>query len=103
MARLICSAITSLDGYIEDPSGGFDWAAPDEELQAFVNDLKRPVGTHLSGRRMHEVMRVWEHLDGSTDPPPGRVGPRGPSGGPPRRSCTPRRWPGQRHPGRNAS
>ena len=61
MAKLIYSAIASLDGYIADEDGNFDWAAPDEEVHAFVNDLERPVGTYLFGRRMYEVMRVWEH------------------------------------------
>jgi dihydrofolate reductase len=60
MARLIYSAITSLDGYIEDEQGRFDWATPDEEVFAFVNDLERPVGTHLYGRRMYETMVYWE-------------------------------------------
>jgi dihydrofolate reductase len=63
MAKLIYSAITSLDGYTADEDGNFDWAAPDEEVFAFVNDLERPVGTYLYGRRMYEVMVVWE-----TDP-----------------------------------
>jgi dihydrofolate reductase len=56
VAKLIYSAIVSLDGYIADESGNFDWAAPDEELHAFVNDLERPIGTYLYGRRMYEVM-----------------------------------------------
>jgi dihydrofolate reductase len=60
MALLIYSAITSLDGYIEDEHGSFDWAAPDEEVFAFVNDLVRPVGTYLYGRRMYETMVYWE-------------------------------------------
>jgi dihydrofolate reductase len=60
MAKLIYSAITSLDGYVADENGAFDWAAPDEEVHAFVNDLERPVGTYLYGRRMYEVMRYWE-------------------------------------------
>jgi dihydrofolate reductase len=60
MAKLIYSAITSLDGYIADEDGNFDWAAPDEEVHAFVNDLERPVGTYLYGRRMYEVMVAWE-------------------------------------------
>jgi dihydrofolate reductase len=63
MAKLIYSAITSLDGYIADEDGNFDWAAPDAEVHAFVNDLERPVGTYLYGRRMYEVMAPWE-----TDP-----------------------------------
>lgn len=60
MARLIYSAIMSLDGYIADSAGRFDWAQPDEEVFAFVNDLERPVGTYLYGRRMYETMRYWE-------------------------------------------
>src|ERR1700694_4228176 len=60
MAKLIYSAITSLDGYVADEDGNFDWAAPDEEGRIFVNDLERRGGRHLSGRRMYEVMRYWE-------------------------------------------
>ena len=60
MAKLIYSAITSLDGYVADKDGNFDWAAPDEEVHIFVNDLERPVGTYLYGRRMYEVMVYWE-------------------------------------------
>jgi dihydrofolate reductase len=60
VARLIYSAIASLDGYIEDANGTFDWAAPDDEVHAFVNDLERPVGTYLYGRRMYETMVFWE-------------------------------------------
>lgn len=60
MARLIYSAIASLDGYVEDEQGTFGWAKPDEEVHAFVNDLERPVGTHLYGRRMYETMVYWE-------------------------------------------
>ena len=60
MAKLIYSAITSLDGYIEDKDGNFDWSAPDEEVHQFINDLERPVGTYLYGRRMYEVMVAWE-------------------------------------------
>jgi dihydrofolate reductase len=60
--RLIYSAIASLDGYIEDDHGGFDWAAaPDAEVHAFVNELERPVGTYLYGRRIYETMVYWEH------------------------------------------
>jgi len=57
---LIYSAITSADGYVEDAAGSFDWAAPDEELHSFVNDLERPVGTYLYGRRMYQTMLYWE-------------------------------------------
>jgi dihydrofolate reductase len=63
MAKLIYSAISSLDGYIADEDGNFDWAVPDEEVHAFINDLERPVGTYLYGRRMYETMVGWE-----TDP-----------------------------------
>lgn len=63
MARLIYTAISSLDGYIEDVNGKFDWAAPDEEVHKFINDLERSAGTHLYGRRMYETLMVWE-----TDP-----------------------------------
>jgi dihydrofolate reductase len=61
-ARLIYSTIESLDGYVADADGRFDWGQPDEEVHAFVNDLVRPVGTYLYGRRMYEVMRAWETL-----------------------------------------
>src|SRR5947207_13807631 len=60
VAKLIYSAIMSLDGYVADEHGNFDWAAPDEEVHRFVNDLERPVGTYLYGRRMYEVMSYWE-------------------------------------------
>jgi dihydrofolate reductase len=60
MAKLIYSAIASLDGYVEDATGSFSWSAPDEEVHAFVNDLERPIGTHLYGRRMYETMVYWE-------------------------------------------
>lgn len=60
MASLVYSAIASLDGFVEDEHGRFDWAAPDEEVHAFVNDLERPVGIHLYGRRLYETMVYWE-------------------------------------------
>jgi dihydrofolate reductase len=60
VAKLIYSAITSLDGYVADEEGHFDWGAPDEEVHTFVNDLERSVGTYLYGRRMYEVMVSWE-------------------------------------------
>jgi dihydrofolate reductase len=63
MARLIYTAIASLDGYVEDEQGTFEWAAPDEEVHAFVNDLERTNGTHLYGRRMYETMVSWETDD----------------------------------------
>ncbi len=70
MAKLIYSAIASLDGYIADEGGNFDWAAPDEEVHRFVNDLERPVGTYLYGRRMYEVMRAWERPEDFADQSP---------------------------------
>jgi dihydrofolate reductase len=70
MAKLIYSAITSLDGYVADEDGNFDWAAPDEEVHSFVNDLERPIGTYLYGRRMYEVMVFWETAHTLPDEPP---------------------------------
>jgi dihydrofolate reductase len=69
MAKLIYSGITSLDGYIADASGNFDWAAPDLQVHAFINDLERPIGTYLYGRRMYETMVFWETADTLPDPP----------------------------------
>jgi dihydrofolate reductase len=60
LAKLIYTAITSLDGYIEDEDGNFDWAMPDPEVHAFVNDVERSVGTYLYGRRIYETMSVWQ-------------------------------------------
>ncbi len=70
MARLSYLAITSLDGYVADESGRFDWAEPDEAVHIFVNDLVRSAGTYLCGRRMYEVMAVWETLDSDLEQPP---------------------------------
>jgi dihydrofolate reductase len=67
MAKLIYSALTSLDGYIADEDGNFDWATPDEEVHTFVNDLERKVGTYLYGRLMYEVMRYWETTQAVAD------------------------------------
>jgi dihydrofolate reductase len=60
VARLIYSVLASLDGYVADENGNFDWAAPDEEVHAFVNNLERPIGTYLYGRRMYETMVYWD-------------------------------------------
>lgn len=62
MAKLICTVITSLDGYVADEDGNFDWAEPSDEVHAFVNDLERPIGTYLYGRRLYEVMVAWETM-----------------------------------------
>ena len=70
MAKLIYAAIASLDGYVADEDGKFDWAAPDEEVHTFVNDLERPIGTYLYGRRMYEVMSYWETAHTRADQPP---------------------------------
>ena len=70
MAKLIYSVLASLDGYVEDPSGKFDWAAPDAEVHSFVNELERSVGTHLYGRRMYETMRFWEDPPELAEQPP---------------------------------
>jgi len=69
MAKLIYAAITSLDGYVADADGRFDWSAPDKEVHAFVNDLVRPIGTYLYGRRLYDVMRVWETFGTGEDEP----------------------------------
>ena len=69
MSKLIYSAITSLDGYVEDASGSFDWCAPDEEVFAFINELERPIGSYLYGRRMYETMRYWETAHTIPDQP----------------------------------
>lgn len=70
MGELIYVTIASLDGYMEDESGDFEWSAPDEEVHAFINELERPVGTYLYGRRMYEVMRVWETPEALPDATP---------------------------------
>src|SRR5437763_15647130 len=69
MAKLIYAAIASLDGYVADEDGNFGWSAPDEEVHAFVNDLERPIGTHLYGRRMYEVLLYWETAPTTGDEP----------------------------------
>jgi dihydrofolate reductase len=69
IANLIYIAIASLDGYVADEHGNFDWAEPDEEVHTFINDLARPVGTHLYGRRMYEVLLTWETLPLADKPP----------------------------------
>jgi dihydrofolate reductase len=68
MAKLIYSAAASLDGYVADRDGKWDWSRPDEEVHSFINDLQRPLRTHLYGRRMYEVLSAWEDLDLSDEP-----------------------------------
>ena len=68
MANLICLTLCSLDGYVADERGNFDWAEPAEDVHALVNDLSRPVGTFLLGRRMYEVLVAWETLATSDQP-----------------------------------
>jgi dihydrofolate reductase len=71
MARLIYATIASLDGYVADAAGDFGWAAPDEEVHGFVNDLERSVGTYLYGRRMYETMAYWDTPEAvAEDQPP---------------------------------
>lgn len=69
MAGLVYSGIVSLDGYVNDAQGGFDWSAPDEEVHAAVNDLERGIGTHLLGRRMWDVLKVWQTFGTASDEP----------------------------------
>ena len=69
MAKLHYTAITSLDGYVADADGRFDWSEPDEEVHTFVNDLERPIGTYLLGRRMYDVLVAWETMDTADEPP----------------------------------
>ena len=68
MANLICLTLCSLDGYVADEHGNFDWAEPAEDVHALVNDLQRSVGTFLFGRRMYEVLVAWETLETSDEP-----------------------------------
>jgi dihydrofolate reductase len=71
VAALIYAAIASLDGYVADREGKWDWSVPDEEVHAFVNDQEREVGTYLYGRKMYKVMRVWQDdalLDAHPEP-----------------------------------
>ena len=70
MAKLTYAAIASLDGYVEVEEDRFGWATPDEEVYAFVNDLERPIGTSLYGRRIHETMVFWETARAEEDEPP---------------------------------
>jgi dihydrofolate reductase len=70
VAKLIYATIASLDGYVADSAGNFDWAEPDEEVHRFVNDLERPIGTYLYGRRMYDVMRYWDTPEAVVDQQP---------------------------------
>jgi dihydrofolate reductase len=102
VSKLIYSAIVSLDGYVADEDGRFDWAEPDEEVHAFVNELERGIGTYLYGRRMYEVMVAWENVDMLSEGRPvsrdyAAIWQR------PKRSCTRRRWKRSRARGRGSS
>jgi dihydrofolate reductase len=70
VAKLIYSAIASLDGYVADADGRFEWAVPDDEVHAFINDRERPIGTYLYGRRLYETMVAWEHPETFADQRP---------------------------------
>jgi len=70
VSKLIYSMIASLDGFVADESGRFDWAEPDESVHSFINDLERSVGTYLLGRRMYGVMSWWEAIGESSELPP---------------------------------
>lgn len=70
MGKLIYSAIASLDGYVADAEGNFDWSMPDAEVHAYINDLERPIGTYLVGRRLYDVMKVWDTFHGQSGLPP---------------------------------
>jgi dihydrofolate reductase len=70
MARLVFSAQMSLDGYVADEDGRWDWTIPDDKVHAFINDLNRPIGTHLLGRRMYEVLKAWKTMDAEPGHPP---------------------------------
>ena len=87
MATLMYSVIASLDGYVADEDGNFDWAEPDEEVHAFINDLVRPTGTYLYGRRMYETMTAWE-TDATLAAQSDVIGTSHRSGRQPTRSCT---------------
>ncbi|MBG0740993.1 dihydrofolate reductase family protein [Paeniglutamicibacter antarcticus] len=69
MAKLIYSGITSLDGYTADRDGNFDWSMPDEEVHTFINNLERPIGTYLLGRKMYQIMTFWEAVPNLQDQP----------------------------------
>lgn len=71
MGLLTYTSNTSLDGFVADASGSFAFSFPDEEVLAFINDLERPVGTYLFGRRLYEVMAVWDDPAMLDDPSPG--------------------------------
>ena len=91
MAKLIYRAISSLDGYVADDEGNFEWSAPDEEVHRFINDLERPIGTYLFGRRLYEVMRYWETAP-TGDGELSASGSMRRSGRLPTRSSTPQPW-----------
>jgi len=69
MASLIYSTIMSLDGYVADAQGNFDWAEPDEQVHSLINDLQRSIGTYLLGRKMYEVLIAWDNADALANAP----------------------------------
>jgi hypothetical protein len=73
MGSLVYFNSASLDGYIAGPDGRWDWAVPDEDVHSFINDLMAPARTHLYGRRVYEVMKVWDELDLDELSPPERA------------------------------
>jgi dihydrofolate reductase len=70
MAALTYNSIASLDGFVADADGGFAWAEPDEEVHGYINEQEERVGTYLYGRRLYEVMAVWDTDDWLADEPP---------------------------------
>lgn len=67
MAKLIFSMMVSLDGYINDARGDFNWGQIDDDVHAHANAEAKRIGTEIYGRRMYEIMKVWETLDGGND------------------------------------
>ena len=96
MAKLIYFMPTSLDGYIADEPGPYDWSAPDDEVFAFINDLERPIGIYLYGRKIYETMAIWETPDAIPGRTPAIRTSRG-SGKRPTRSSIPNPWRPSRH------
>ena len=103
MAKLIYDAFTSLDGYVADETGNFEWAELSDEVHAFINSRERQIGTYLFGRKMYETMAVWETPDALPDLTPAALEYLRRSGRRLRRSCTRRRCSGSPRPRRGSS